>query len=306
MACLSSVLSELESSVLSLYLDGHSYEAIGGRLDCDTKTVDNALQRVKRKVGSHLDSRKVLARRWPTLFPSPSWRPNTGSSIVAIVGAILVLIAGIERSLRLQDRFNGGRHSGAWLGHPARRGGPGARSRRRRGKPEAGFEPATYRTRRLLWPLSYSGRPRPCRPIGESRSPWPRRQRPRCSCPFEDTGFGSSGSNSPCIEPSLDLGEHEAEQQMAPGGREEGPTVAGQRLEVGARRVMAVDQHSEHAAQVLGEPRSSGRERWHRQDRARERVGRAECRSVRRLDRQPGGRPAAPALTSLPSSSTSS
>ena len=59
-ACLSSVLSDLESSVLSLYLDGHSYEAIGARLDCDTKTVDNALQRVKRKVGSHLQSRQVL------------------------------------------------------------------------------------------------------------------------------------------------------------------------------------------------------------------------------------------------------
>ena len=60
-ACLSSVLSELESSVLSLYLDGYSYEVIGDRLDCDTKTVDNALQRVKRKVGSHLDARAVPA-----------------------------------------------------------------------------------------------------------------------------------------------------------------------------------------------------------------------------------------------------
>jgi RNA polymerase sigma-H factor len=58
-ACLSSVLSELESRVLSLYLDGHSYEAIGEKLDCDTKTVDNALQRVKRKVGAHLASRAV-------------------------------------------------------------------------------------------------------------------------------------------------------------------------------------------------------------------------------------------------------
>ena len=58
-ACLSSVLSELESSVLSLYLDGHSYEAVGERLGCDTKTVDNALQRVKRKVGAHLASRAV-------------------------------------------------------------------------------------------------------------------------------------------------------------------------------------------------------------------------------------------------------
>src|SRR4051794_21403682 len=58
-ACLSSVLSELESSVLSLYLDGHSYEAVAEQLDCDTKTVDNALQRVKRKVGAHLKSREV-------------------------------------------------------------------------------------------------------------------------------------------------------------------------------------------------------------------------------------------------------
>ncbi|HEU0019286.1 MAG TPA: RNA polymerase sporulation sigma factor SigH [Thermoleophilaceae bacterium] len=57
--CLSSVLSELESSVLSLYLDGHSYEAVAERIDCDTKTVDNALQRVKRKVGAHLQSREV-------------------------------------------------------------------------------------------------------------------------------------------------------------------------------------------------------------------------------------------------------
>jgi RNA polymerase sigma-H factor len=58
-SCLTSVLSELESHVLALYLDGHSYEVIGERLDCDTKTVDNALQRVKRKVGIHLASRAV-------------------------------------------------------------------------------------------------------------------------------------------------------------------------------------------------------------------------------------------------------
>jgi RNA polymerase sporulation-specific sigma factor len=58
--CLSTALSQLESSVLSLYLDGRSYEEIGGRLGCDTKTVDNALQRVKRKVGIHLSERAVL------------------------------------------------------------------------------------------------------------------------------------------------------------------------------------------------------------------------------------------------------
>ena len=59
--CLSTALSQLEASVLSLYLDGRSYEEIGGRLGCDTKTVDNALQRVKRKVGAHLQSRAVAA-----------------------------------------------------------------------------------------------------------------------------------------------------------------------------------------------------------------------------------------------------
>jgi RNA polymerase sporulation-specific sigma factor len=58
--CLGTALSELESRVLALYLDGRSYEEIGGRIGCDTKTVDNALQRVKRKVGGHLRSRDVL------------------------------------------------------------------------------------------------------------------------------------------------------------------------------------------------------------------------------------------------------
>ncbi|HEY8082146.1 MAG TPA: RNA polymerase sporulation sigma factor SigH [Solirubrobacterales bacterium] len=61
-ACLSGssgVLSDLESRVLSLYLDGHSYEATAERLECDTKTVDNALQRVKRKVAAHLESREA-------------------------------------------------------------------------------------------------------------------------------------------------------------------------------------------------------------------------------------------------------
>jgi RNA polymerase sporulation-specific sigma factor len=60
-ACLSTVLSELESRVLGLYLDGYSYQQIGEQLGCEAKTVDNALQRVKRKVGAHIDSRAVPA-----------------------------------------------------------------------------------------------------------------------------------------------------------------------------------------------------------------------------------------------------
>ncbi len=59
--CLSSALSELESSVLALYLDGYSYEVVAEQLGCDAKTVDNALQRVKRKVGAHLATRAVPA-----------------------------------------------------------------------------------------------------------------------------------------------------------------------------------------------------------------------------------------------------
>ena len=51
--------NEHRARVLALYLDGRSYEEIGGRIGCDTKTVDNALQRVKRKVGIHLASRAV-------------------------------------------------------------------------------------------------------------------------------------------------------------------------------------------------------------------------------------------------------
>jgi len=58
--CLTSVLSELESEALTCYLDGMSYEDIAEHLAVDTKTVDNALQRVKRKVLAHLSEREVL------------------------------------------------------------------------------------------------------------------------------------------------------------------------------------------------------------------------------------------------------
>ena len=58
--CLSTALSDLESRVLALYLDGYSYEQVGDRIGCDCKTVDNALQRVKRKVGAHLAARNVM------------------------------------------------------------------------------------------------------------------------------------------------------------------------------------------------------------------------------------------------------
>jgi RNA polymerase sporulation-specific sigma factor len=53
-------LSQLESDALRLYLEGSSYEEMAEDLGCDTKTIDNALQRVKRKILTHQKSRQVL------------------------------------------------------------------------------------------------------------------------------------------------------------------------------------------------------------------------------------------------------
>ena len=59
--CLGSGLSKLESDALRMYLEGSSYEDMADELGCDTKTIDNALQRVKRKIVVHRQSRQVLA-----------------------------------------------------------------------------------------------------------------------------------------------------------------------------------------------------------------------------------------------------
>src|SRR5213596_4018599 len=53
-------LSKLEADALKLYLEGSSYEEMAEELGCDTKTIDNALQRVKRKVLQHQQLRQVL------------------------------------------------------------------------------------------------------------------------------------------------------------------------------------------------------------------------------------------------------
>ncbi len=58
---LGSGLSHLEAEALRYYLDGKSYEQMAEELGCDTKTIDNALQRVKRKIVQHQKSREVLA-----------------------------------------------------------------------------------------------------------------------------------------------------------------------------------------------------------------------------------------------------
>jgi RNA polymerase sporulation-specific sigma factor len=59
--CLGSGLSRLEADALRLYLEGLSYEDMAEELGCDTKTIDNALQRVKRKILQHQQARQVLS-----------------------------------------------------------------------------------------------------------------------------------------------------------------------------------------------------------------------------------------------------
>lgn len=49
------MLSSLEREVLSAYLDGKSYQEIALELDRHVKSIDNALQRVKRKLEKFLD-----------------------------------------------------------------------------------------------------------------------------------------------------------------------------------------------------------------------------------------------------------
>jgi len=58
--CLGTGLSPLEADALRMYLEGSSYEDMAEVLDCDTKAIDNALQRVKRKILQHQRSREVL------------------------------------------------------------------------------------------------------------------------------------------------------------------------------------------------------------------------------------------------------
>ncbi len=55
-------LSGLETQVLLLYIEGRSYQQIADDLDRHVKSIDNALQRIKRKVEQHLAYREDLAR----------------------------------------------------------------------------------------------------------------------------------------------------------------------------------------------------------------------------------------------------
>lgn len=55
------ILSDLEWKVLMAYLDGRSYQEIAIDLKRHVKSIDNALQRVKRKLERYLDGRVMPA-----------------------------------------------------------------------------------------------------------------------------------------------------------------------------------------------------------------------------------------------------
>ena len=54
------IFSDLERRVLMLYLDGRSYQEIAVDLDRHVKSIDNALQRVKRKLERYLEVRDFI------------------------------------------------------------------------------------------------------------------------------------------------------------------------------------------------------------------------------------------------------
>ncbi|MFC4620226.1 RNA polymerase sporulation sigma factor SigH [Camelliibacillus cellulosilyticus] len=56
---MSEVLSELERNVLMLYLDGRTYQEISIYLKRHVKSIDNALQRVKRKLERYLELKEM-------------------------------------------------------------------------------------------------------------------------------------------------------------------------------------------------------------------------------------------------------
>ena len=58
-AKISEVLSGLEQEVLNAYLDGRSYQEIAESLGRHVKSIDNALQRVKRKLEKYLEESRA-------------------------------------------------------------------------------------------------------------------------------------------------------------------------------------------------------------------------------------------------------
>ena len=62
-AKMGAILSDLEGKVLMGYLDGKSYHEIAAETDRSVKSIDNALQRVKRKLEKYLEHRNKALKQ---------------------------------------------------------------------------------------------------------------------------------------------------------------------------------------------------------------------------------------------------
>ena len=73
------LLSQFETEVLRLYADGKSYHQIAALLEREVKSIDNALQRIKRKIESYLRTRD------PESGPATSFRRTKAPRLHAVV-----------------------------------------------------------------------------------------------------------------------------------------------------------------------------------------------------------------------------
>jgi len=60
---LNKVLSKLELNVLTLYLEGKSYQEVADEMNRHVKSIDNALQRVKRKLEKYFNEERMINKR---------------------------------------------------------------------------------------------------------------------------------------------------------------------------------------------------------------------------------------------------
>ena len=75
---LADILSDLEVEVLNLYLEGRAYQEIAQRLDRQAKSIDNALQRIKRKLEMFLVQRqqRLEAEQARRILEVAGFRPD--------------------------------------------------------------------------------------------------------------------------------------------------------------------------------------------------------------------------------------
>ena len=91
------MLSDFEAEVLHMYVGGKTYHEIAGSLSRHVKSIDNALQRIKRKVQLHLrgrsdeggDGRELVGASKPASRKTPTARPRISTPpIPASAGSV--------------------------------------------------------------------------------------------------------------------------------------------------------------------------------------------------------------------------